>query len=64
MVSPKPKQRRVLGHRVWAARELYLLLLLPLIWYVIFRYIPLYGVQIAFRDYRPVRGFFGSEWVG
>lgn len=64
MVSPKPKQRRILGQRVWAARELYLLLLLPLIWYVIFRYIPLYGVQIAFRDYRPVRGFFGSEWVG
>ena len=30
----------------------------------IFHYIPLYGVQIAFRDYRPRNGFLGSTWVG
>ena len=64
MVSFKPDRRRTLGRRVWAARELYLLLLLPIVWYFVFKYIPIYGVQIAFRDYRPVRGFFGSEWVG
>lgn len=64
MVWLKPDRRRTLGRRVWAARELYLLLLLPVVWYFVFKYIPIYGVQIAFRDYRPVRGFFGSEWVG
>lgn len=30
----------------------------------IFSYIPLYGVQIAFRDYNPTLGFMGSPWVG
>ena len=43
---------------------MYLLIFLPLAWYILFRYVPLYGVQIAFKDYRVARGFFGSEWVG
>lgn len=56
--------RRTLGRRMWGARELYIMLLLPLAWYFLFMYIPLYGVQIAFRDYYPSFGFFGSKWVG
>ncbi|CAG7645416.1 ABC transporter permease [Paenibacillus allorhizosphaerae] len=44
----------------------YLLLMLApgLIWYVIFYYGPLYGIQIAFKDYRIMAGIGGSEWVG
>lgn len=53
-----------LSQRIWNARELYLLLFIPVIWYIVFKYLPLYGIQIAFRDYRVVRGFWGSEWVG
>ena len=64
MVLTNPGRRRGLGRRIWAARELYLLLLIPLVWYAVFRYAPLYGIQIAFRDYRPARGFWGSTWVG
>lgn len=64
MVSTNPGRRRGLGRRIWAARELYLLLLIPLVWYAVFRYAPLYGIQIAFQDYRPARGFWGSTWVG
>lgn len=30
----------------------------------LFNYLPLYGVQIAFKDYRAVDGIFGSRWVG
>jgi len=60
----RPRRKVLLRKRIWQSRELYLLLALPLIWYIVFRYIPLYGLQIAFRDYRVVRGFFGSEWVG
>jgi len=41
------------------------LLLLPAVIYVfIFSYIPMYGVQIAFRDYKAKLGIWGSEWVG
>ena len=31
---------------------------------LIFHYLPLYGVQIAFRNFKPKRGIWGSEWVG
>lgn len=44
--------------------QLYLMLLLPIIWYVVFLYVPMYGIQIAFRDYMPSSGFLGSEFVG
>lgn len=64
MTEYRTRRKTLLRKRIWQSRELYLLLALPLIWYIIFRYLPLYGVQIAFRDYRIARGFFGSEWVG
>lgn len=44
--------------------QLYLLLLLPITYIVIFHYVPIYGVQIAFRNYKPRNGIMGSEWVG
>lgn len=44
--------------------DLYLMLLLPIIWYLIFHYGPLYGLQIAFKNFNPAKGIFGSEWVG
>nr|WP_229725279.1 ABC transporter permease subunit [Paenibacillus abyssi] len=44
--------------------QLYLLVFLPLVYLFIFKYIPMYGAQIAFRDFSIVRGFTGSEWVG
>lgn len=44
--------------------QLYALILLPVIYICIFYYWPMYGVQIAFRDYRPKAGILGSEWVG
>ena len=41
------------------------LLALPAVIYIfIFNYIPLYGLVLPFKDYKPRRGFFGSEWVG
>ena len=44
--------------------QLWLLVLLPLIYIAIFHYWPMYGAQIAFRNYRPRKGILGSEWVG
>lgn len=45
-------------------RQLYLLMLLPMAYLIIFSYVPMYGVQIAFRDYKPLTGITGSEWLG
>lgn len=44
--------------------QLYLMLLVPVVLTIIYKYIPMYGIQIAFRDYKSVRGMWDSEWVG
>lgn len=44
--------------------DLYLILLPVLAYFIIFCYWPMYGVQIAFRDFTPRGGIVGSNWVG
>lgn len=44
--------------------DLYLLILPVVAYFVIFHYMPMYGVQIAFRDFNPVDGITGSPWAG
>lgn len=46
------------------SKYLYILILPTLIWYLTFMYAPLYGAQIAFRDFMPVLGITGGKWVG
>lgn len=55
---------RKLGKRVYRARQLYLFLLLPLLYLIIFKYIPMFGLQIAFKDYSMSKGMMDSPWVG
>jgi putative aldouronate transport system permease protein len=43
---------------------LYLLIAPAVILTIIFKYIPIYGATIAFKDFSPIRGIAGSEWVG
>ena len=64
------KKKRV-KEKKWSLREdirrrwqLYLMLLLPVAWLIIFCYVPMGGIAIAFQDYSFKRGIFGSEWVG
>ncbi|MGT2666519.1 ABC transporter permease [Streptococcus rifensis] len=45
-------------------KMLYLMLIPGLLMTIIFKYVPMYGVLIAFKDYNPLRGILGSEWVG
>ena len=45
-------------------RYIYLMLVPVLLYFVIFRYVPMYGVQIAFKDYSFSKGFWGSSWIG
>lgn len=44
--------------------QIYLMLLPCIAFFVIFAYIPMYGVQIAFKDYNTGAGIWGSSWVG
>jgi len=56
------------AHRTWRGWlmdwDLYLLLLPGLLFFLVFKYVPMWGVIIAFMDYSPFRGILGSEWVG
>ncbi|MGN0746946.1 MAG: ABC transporter permease [Aristaeellaceae bacterium] len=60
--------KRSLGDRVRRDLRkngrLYLLFLPILIYFLIFKYAPMFGLSIAFMDYKPRKGFFGSSWVG
>ena len=51
-------------NKMYHSRQLYLMLLPAIAFYLLFRYLPMAGVQIAFRDYRAIDGIWGSEWVG
>lgn len=44
--------------------QLYILMILPLAYLIIFKYLPMYGAQIAFRDFQMTKGFWDSPWVG
>ena len=44
--------------------QLHLMILLPFIYMLIFEFAPMVGLQIAFKNYRPRAGMFGSDWVG
>ncbi|MFS0882869.1 ABC transporter permease [Metabacillus niabensis] len=45
-------------------KVIYLMVSPVVLYYIIFQYGPMYGLQIAFKDYSPVLGFLGSPWVG
>jgi putative aldouronate transport system permease protein len=50
--------------RMRKTRELYFFLLPALVFYLTFKYVPIYGLQMAFRDFSPVLGFWKSPWIG
>ena len=53
-----------LGRRIMKYRAYYLFILPALVYVLIFNYGPLYGIQIAFKDYKGALGIMGSRWVG
>ena len=55
---------RKLGRNVRRHYELYLLVLPAVIYFAVFHYTPMYGVQIAFRNYYPGFSITGSEFIG
>ena len=60
----KKKKRQKFWREIKRDRALYLMILPAIITVFIFHYIPLYGIQMAFKDYSTKRGIWGSEFVG
>ena len=58
------KQRSELMRRILRNRLLYIMILPGMLYFVIFKYLPMFGLIISFQDFKPYKGFFGSDWVG
>ena len=58
------RSRRSVWLRMRKYWQIYLLIIPALLVLIYFKYYPMYGVQIAFRDYKIVKGITGSKWVG
>ena len=54
---------KTLGQRILENWQLYALLLIPVVLTIVYKYIPMYGIQIAFRDFDPNLGYLGI-WMG
>lgn len=50
--------------KIASSWQLYVLILPAFIYFIVFHYGPMYGVQIAFKNYMPSLGIWGSPWVG
>ncbi|MFC7623427.1 ABC transporter permease [Microlunatus sp. GCM10028923] len=52
------------ARRIWRHRWIYLLILPTIVYFVIFAYAPMVGLQIAFKDFKVFAGMWKSPWVG
>ena len=63
-VPAKDLSARLYKNVYYRQRYLLLLLVPAIVYYIVFHYIPLYGVTIAFKNYHIKKGILGSDWVG
>lgn len=64
-VTYMPAFKKVpLAKRIWKHRTIYLFILPAFVWFLIFCYYPMYGLLLAFKDYKFSKGILGSAWVG
>ncbi|WP_168119991.1 ABC transporter permease subunit [Paenibacillus sp. HB172176] len=64
--SPQEQQlrKKSVGFRIWQSRELYLFLLPAIALIIVFNYFPMYGITVAFKDFKPYLGIMDSPWAG
>ncbi len=61
---PAQSRLRSLLSRMWKARALYVLLLPAIIFFLVFRYYPYWGLSLAFKDFKPAASVFEMTWIG
>ncbi len=64
--APASAVKRKKGALFYLKRDwqLYALLFIPMLFIIVFKYLPMAGLSIAFLDYKPIKGFIGSEFIG
>lgn len=53
-----------LSKTIWRDRYIWMLVLPGLLYFLIYKYMPMFGIAVAFKDYNLVKGFWESKWVG
>jgi putative aldouronate transport system permease protein len=64
MINVSSNKRKKVIKKMLQNYELYLFILPALIYFITFHYAPMYGIIIAFKNYIPTKGFWGSPWAG
>lgn len=64
LYNDKPSKIAATWREYKKCRYLFLLLAPVMIWYAVFAYAPMYGIQLAFKDFKIMEGIWGSPWVG
>ena len=62
--APPPRSRERLGRYIKRDWRLYVLLILPVLFVIIFKYAAYPGLRMAFMNFKPAKGYAGSDWVG
>lgn len=63
-IDQKKQRRQEIRKKIYYSRHLYLLFLLPFIYFILFKYGAMGWLLLAFKDYKPKLGLLGSPWVG
>ncbi len=61
--SLNAEKRKKFLLKVWKQKTLLLMAFVPVMFVVVFNYIPMYGILIAFKDYKASKGVWGSDWL-
>ncbi len=64
VINGRPVRKTPLGKKMLQNWELYIFVLPLVVYLILFRYFPMYGVQIAFKNFKLSKGILGSPWVG
>lgn len=62
--AKKKKKNALLWRRILRNRQIYYMLIPVVVFYIIYQYVPMYGIVLAWKDWRPKYGIMGSPWVG
>lgn len=60
----RQQHRKEMFKKIKKQRALFILMIPGLLYFILFKYVPMWGLIISFKNYQPILGFFGSEWVG
>ncbi len=64
IARPGTNRLQALGAYIWKHKYMYLMLVPAILYYIIFCYVPMGGIIIAFKKFNPMRGILASDWVG